>query len=72
MDVEDGIALIVENMQADPFISITELAELLEVSRPTVLSRISLLRERGIVRRVGSPKTGHWEVLKEMNRETNR
>lgn len=72
MGVEEGIALIVENMRADPFISITELAELLEVSRPTVLSRISLLRERGIVRRVGSPKTGHWEVLKEMNRATNR
>ena len=72
MNIEDGVALIVENMRADPFISITELADLLEVSRPTVLSRIALLRERGIVRRVGSPKTGHWEVLGEMSRGTNR
>ena len=55
--------MIASNMRADPFISVDELAELLGVSRPTVLSRIALLRERGIVRRVGPPKTGHWEVL---------
>ena len=60
---EEGAAMIASNMRADPFISVDELAELLGVSRPTVLSRIALLRERGIVRRVGPPKTGHWEVL---------
>lgn len=60
---EEGAAMIASNMRADPFISVDELAELLGVSRPTVLSRIALLRERGVVRRVGPPKTGHWEVL---------
>lgn len=63
MGTEDGMAMIASNMRADPFISVAELAELLGVSRPTVLSRIALLRERGIVRRAGSPKTGHWEVV---------
>lgn len=64
---EEGAAMIASNMRADPFISVDELAELLGVSRPTVLSRIALLRERGVVRRVGPPKTGHWEVLEKMS-----
>lgn len=63
MGAEEGAAMIASNMRADPFISVSELAELLGVSRPTVLARIALLRARGVVRRVGSPKTGHWEVL---------
>lgn len=63
MNAEEGAAMIAGNMRADPFISVSELAELLGVSRPTVLSRIALLRKQGIVRRVGPPKTGHWEVL---------
>lgn len=66
MGAEEGAAMIASNMRADPFISVSELAELLGVSRPTVLARIALLRARGVVRRVGPPKTGHWEVLEKM------
>lgn len=50
------------NMKADPFVTADELADLLGVSRRTVLRAIAKLRQEGRIARVGSDKTGHWVV----------
>ena len=57
-----GTGSIEANKKADPYVTADELAELLGVSRRTVLRAIAKLRESGRITRVGSDKTGHWLV----------
>lgn len=60
----DPLALqILWNMKANPFMTARELAEVLSVERRTIERRIRALREKGVLRRVGEDKTGHWEVF---------
>ena len=59
----DACALqMIWNMKANPNITARELADVLGVEQRTIERRIRVLREKGIVRRVGVDKTGHWEV----------
>lgn len=61
---QDSLSLqIVQNMKADPFITKDELAEVLQVSSRTIAARLKDLQSAARIRRVGPPKTGHWEVL---------
>ncbi|CAF30016.1 RNA-binding domain-containing protein [Methanococcus maripaludis] len=53
------IALIMEN----PEITILEISKLLNLSHSTVRNEIKVLKENGIVKRVGPTKGGHWEVV---------
>ena len=54
---------IIENLKADPFVTQVELAEILNVPRITIERKMKALREAGQIRRVGSAKAGHWDVL---------
>ena len=61
---QDSLSLQIEqNMRADPFITKDELAELLQVSPRTIATQLKKLQADARIRRVGPPKTGHWEVL---------
>ena len=53
---------LLPNMKTDPFVTADEVAELLGVSRRTVLREIARLREEVRITRVGSDKTGHGVV----------
>ena len=50
-------------VRSDPAVSYDELAELLQKDRSTIMRNIRKLKDIGILRRVGSRKTGHWEIL---------
>ena len=54
---------ILECIIANPRITIAELANSLSVSRRTVFYRINLLKEKGILCRIGSNKGGQWEII---------
>ena len=47
-----------------PDITIEEMASETGVARETVKRALKTLREKGIIRRVGSDKTGYYEILK--------
>lgn len=65
---QDSLSLqIVQNMKADPFITKDELAEILQVSPRTIATQLKKLQADARIRRVGPPKTGHWEVLEKMS-----
>lgn len=53
---------ILENMRADKFITAAEIADILQVELRTVERKIKTLREEGRLSRVGSRKTGYWQV----------
>ena len=55
--------MIKVNLKADPFITAEELSRLLGVAPRTIFTRLKNLQVAGVVRRIGSRKTGHWEVV---------
>lgn len=54
---------ILSAIREDPNITITKLAEMFGISQRPVEKHIKHLREQGRIRRVGSDRSGHWEVI---------
>ncbi len=54
---------LLDFIRSNPAISYDELAETTQKDRTTVMRNIGKLKDAGILRRVGSKKTGQWEVL---------
>ena len=59
---DDTVNDTVKCIKTNPKITLDELAMRLGKSRSTVARIIRQLREKGIIRRVGSDKAGYWEV----------
>ena len=53
---------ILELLFEDPAYTLVAMAEKLGVSRKTIAYRIKLLKEKGIIQRVGSDKKGYWKI----------
>lgn len=54
---------IISYITANPKISLVELSEKISISRRTIAAEVTILKEKGIIRRLGSDKNGCWEVL---------
>ncbi|ABK98896.1 MarR family transcriptional regulator [Pelobacter propionicus] len=50
-------------IRSNPAVSYDELADMTPKDRTTVMRNIGRLKDVGILRRVGSKKTGRWEVI---------
>ena len=63
--VEDGSLelQIKENIKADPFITYSELAEILQVSPSSIARKMKTLQDDGEIKRVGADKNGYWLVV---------
>jgi len=55
---------IKESLNADPFITYTELADILQVSPSSIARKMKSLQDSGEIKRVGADKNGYWDVLK--------
>lgn len=55
---------IIKLMEERPNITTEEIAKQLDVSLRTVKYDIAVLKEKGIIKRVGGKNHGHWEVKK--------
>lgn len=53
---------IIELMQNDPTITIADLAQIVGITDRAIKKQIEKLRIRGLIRRIGPDKGGHWEV----------
>ena len=53
---------LVARIEENPSISYDMLAEKLNKNRTTVMRNIQKLKEMGVLKRIGSKKTGYWEV----------
>ena len=54
---------VLEAIRTNPSITRSELASLLGLSESTVYREITELKNKGVLRRVGETKNGHWEVV---------
>lgn len=62
--VTDRLSKIVEFIEINDRVSVSELASKLKVSGRTVLRDIEKLKEKKILKREGDEKTGYWKMLK--------
>jgi fido (protein-threonine AMPylation protein) len=65
--VNSGVSLlqkqIIDFMQQNPQISVAEIAKQSNRPRRTIENNVKKLKEKGIIARVGSDKTGSWRIL---------
>ena len=54
---------IVKAMIDDNSVTYDNLKDIVGVDRSTITRNIKVLKEKGVIRRVGEDKDGHWEVL---------
>lgn len=55
--------LVMEAIEKDPTVTITEMAKLAGVSRPTIDRAIKRLRDAGQIERTGGKRNGKWVIL---------
>ena len=60
---DDNIAMVLQVLAEKPKIKQPKLAVKIGVSARTISRIISNLRDSDVIRRVGSDKSGHWEVI---------
>lgn len=62
-NLTDNQKLILELLLRDPYMAARELAHHVGISSRKIEQNIAKLKERGILKRIGPAKGGHWEVL---------
>ena len=55
---------VYELLKKDNSINIEQIVATSKISRRTVIRILSNLKNHNIIKRVGSDKTGHWEICK--------
>ena len=55
---------ILKILSNTPSIAVREMSEILGLSRRGVEEQIKSLKQKGVIRRIGPDKGGHWEVIK--------
>jgi len=54
---------IIDAILENPAITIKELARKLGLSQDSIKHRVLVLKKKGVIKRVGPDKGGHWEVI---------
>ena len=60
---------ILEFVKVEPYITIKELSQKIRISTTAVDKNIVLLKRKGMLKRVGPDKGGHWAALKQKKRD---
>jgi predicted HTH transcriptional regulator len=63
-DSPENHGRILEAIGNNPHITLDAIAEITAISRRTVTREIKKMQELGLLKRVGSARTGHWETSK--------
>lgn len=56
---------IFEAVKENKYVSQTELAAILSMTRETINRNMKKLQKQNIIRRIGADKNGHWEIVEE-------
>ena len=55
---------ILDVIATDPSLSAAKIGQLLNLTARQAERLLASLREKGLIRRVGANKNGHWEIIK--------
>jgi len=58
---------ILQEIRKNNNITYDDLSSILNTHRTTIMRNIAKLKEKGLIKRIGSDKGGHWEVIKNGN-----
>ena len=61
--VTDRERQVLQFLVEDPGYTMPQLAEKMTVSRKTVAGYLKSLKEKGLIERVGTTRSGHWEII---------
>ena len=54
---------ILEEIKKNPFVTQEELAEIVGITRKSIIENMKKLQNQKIIKRVGADKNGHWEII---------
>jgi len=52
-------------------LSLSELAQMIGMSKRKMLDNVNVLKDKGLLIRVGSPKSGYWQVKEKTGKNIN-
>jgi ATP-dependent DNA helicase RecG len=55
--------LIIKSMVGNPNISAKDLSDIIGISKRKIEENISKLKKKELIKRIGSPRGGHWEII---------
>ena len=67
--VTDSEMLVLQLLDIDSRYTYTELSDKLQISRKSVAEKIRSLKNKGIITRIGQPKTGYWKINKILRKD---
>lgn len=60
---DDKDLYVLSGIEKNGFITALQLSQILQISLRKTKENISKLKEKGLIRRVGADKGGHWEII---------
>lgn len=60
--VNDRESVLLNYLAQDPGYTVTQLAEMMNVSRKTIAGYLKALKEKGTIERIGTTRTGYWKI----------
>jgi predicted HTH transcriptional regulator len=61
--LNDTEKLIIKEMKKNPSITYDTLEKIIGKSRRTIIRQVNMLKEKKIIKRIGSDKKGYWEII---------
>ena len=65
-DFTENLKMILKLMEDQPNISLSELSEIIGISRRAVINNTNKLKAKGLIEREGPDKGGYWKITKQL------
>ena len=60
--VNNRESILLNYLAQDPSYTVTQLAEMMKVSRKTIAGYLKDLKEKGVIERIGTTRSGYWKI----------
>jgi len=61
--VTENQAIIIKEMKSNKYTTISKLSKIAGISERKIKENIRILKNKGIIRRIGPDRGGHWEIV---------
>lgn len=61
--VNETEKILLSLLKENPKYTVTQLADKLNVSRKTIANRLKILKEKNLIKRIGSSREGYWKIM---------